>query len=233
MTTARMGRALGERPALAVALATTSARTAERLGELLRGEGLDATVHGEDLLDPDVIVLARGAEVGVDRIRTLRRDEPQAPIVVVLPARRSTEMRSLLEAGAAAVLLDDAPDERLALAIRAVLSGLMVVPQELRRSMSPPSLSHRERQVLGLVAAGLTNEQIARRLFLAESTVKGYLTTAFQRLGVRSRREATSIILGADDVLRRRLTAPAAPPGTSTPQAPQAPQSARASAWPT
>jgi DNA-binding NarL/FixJ family response regulator len=56
-------------------------------------------------------------------------------------------------------------------------------------------LSTREKQILGLVVMGYMNSQIAERLFLAESTVKSHLHSAFGKLGVRSRNEAVSLIL--------------------------------------
>jgi DNA-binding NarL/FixJ family response regulator len=76
--------------------------------------------------------------------------------------------------------------------------------------VNPPALSQREKEILALVAAGLTNGQIATRLYLAESTVKTHLSSAFRRLGVRSRREAAALVLSSDDGMRRWLL-PASP----------------------
>ncbi|MGI8730479.1 MAG: helix-turn-helix domain-containing protein, partial [Solirubrobacteraceae bacterium] len=58
-----------------------------------------------------------------------------------------------------------------------------------------PTLSGREKQVLSMVVMGLSNKVIAARLFLAESTVKCHLSSAFSKLGVRSRNEAADLIL--------------------------------------
>jgi DNA-binding NarL/FixJ family response regulator len=71
--------------------------------------------------------------------------------------------------------------------------------------VSPPALSYREKEVLELAAGGLTNSQIASRLFLAESTVKTHLSSAFRRLGVSSRREAAALMRLADNDMRRQL----------------------------
>ena len=57
------------------------------------------------------------------------------------------------------------------------------------------ALTTREKQILMLVVTGLTNSQIAAELFLAESTVKGHLSSAFSKLGVSSRSEAAAVIL--------------------------------------
>ena len=75
----------------------------------------------------------------------------------------------------------------------------------MRHAIDPPALSHRERQVLALVVAGLTNEEIAAKLYVAPSTVKRHLTSAFRRLGVHSRRDAVAQILTGDESLRRSV----------------------------
>jgi DNA-binding CsgD family transcriptional regulator len=78
-------------------------------------------------------------------------------------------------------------------------------PPTARNLVSPPALSYREKEVLELAAGGLTNSQIASRLFLAESTVKTHLSSAFRRLGVGSRREAAALMRFADNDTRRQL----------------------------
>ena len=74
----------------------------------------------------------------------------------------------------------------------------MCVPPATASRSAPPALSTREKQILGLVVMGYMNCQIAERLFLAESTVKSHLSSAFGKLGVRSRNEAVSLILNPD-----------------------------------
>jgi DNA-binding NarL/FixJ family response regulator len=69
------------------------------------------------------------------------------------------------------------------------------VPRGHWRQIEPPALSSREKQILGLVVMGYMNSQIAEQLFLAESTVKSHLSSAFGKLGVRSRNEAVNLIL--------------------------------------
>ena len=61
--------------------------------------------------------------------------------------------------------------------------------------MHKPSLSPAERRVLGLLVMGYTNRQIGAQLFLAESTVKSHLASAYTKMGVRSRSEAVSLLL--------------------------------------
>jgi DNA-binding NarL/FixJ family response regulator len=93
----------------------------------------------------------------------------------------------------------------VAATVRAVAAGQVSVPAELRHLIQPSALSHRERQILGLAVAGLTNAQIAGRLFIAESTVKTHLSSAFRRLGVHSRREAAALVFASDQTLRRSV----------------------------
>lgn len=213
---------------LVVAVAAPDEGLPRRVTALLRREGVAARVEavGEgrvadnlDRLDrrPHVVVLGGGADIETRAVRDLQRGLPSAPIVIVLPASRAGDARSLLTAGASGVVLEPSLDRTLALVVRAVEAGLVAVPRELRLATALPALSHRERQVLGLVTAGLTNDEIASRLFLAESTVKGHLTSAFRRLGVRSRREAVAAVLTADESARRSVLA--APIGVDDPEA--------------
>ena len=103
------------------------------------------------------------------------------------------EVRRALEEGATGAVARAALEETLAAAIAAVRAGLTVVPRDHGRQLVRPALSHRERQVLSLMAEGRTNGEIARALILAESTVKCHVSTAYSKLGVGSRREAAAL----------------------------------------
>jgi DNA-binding NarL/FixJ family response regulator len=104
-------------------------------------------------------------------------------------------IRAALTAGAAGVVLYDDLDSALGPCLQAVQAGQTCVPRGHWRQIQPPALSSREKQILGLVVMGYMNSQIAEQLFLAESTVKSHLSSAFAKLGVRSRNEAVSLIL--------------------------------------
>jgi DNA-binding NarL/FixJ family response regulator len=75
-----------------------------------------------------------------------------------------------------------------------MLAGQLVVPLVLSQQIAPRPLSHREKQILGLVVLGLTNREIAQKLYLAESTVKTHLSSAFRKIDARSRSEAVARI---------------------------------------
>jgi len=128
-------------------------------------------------------------------LRRLRREVPGPAIVAVSPTATATGVRRALDAGADAIVFEQVLESTLAVTVSAVGSGQSVVPREMRASVERPAFSHRERQVLTYVSQGLTNAQIADELFLSESTIKSHLSSAFQKFGVRSRREAAALFL--------------------------------------
>ena len=126
-------------------------------------------------------------------------------VVLVLPAESEHRARHVLDAGVDGVVLEPELSTTLPLVARSVCSGHLSVPRSMRYSVELPAFSHRERQILRLVVAGMTNHEIAAKLYLAKSTVAGHLTSIFRRLGVRSRSEAVTLILSADESLRRSI----------------------------
>jgi DNA-binding NarL/FixJ family response regulator len=117
------------------------------------------------------------------------------PVVLVCGSLRDSDVRAALAAGARGVVLEEDAAAALGPCVRAILAGQVCVPSRYGRHADPPVLSAREKQILGLVVMGLMNSEIAARLFLAESTVKSHLSSAFAKLGVRSRHEAADLIL--------------------------------------
>ncbi len=86
-------------------------------------------------------------------------------------------------------------DERLGATVRAVAAGQLAIPAEHREAVSHPILSPRERQVMSMVVLGFTNLEVANKLHVTETTVKSHLSSAYRKLRVRSRHEATALIL--------------------------------------
>jgi DNA-binding NarL/FixJ family response regulator len=132
------------------------------------------------------------------RLRSLRRQPRRPRIVAVSPATTGTGVRRGLDAGSDAIVFEDELEATLAVAVAAVAVGQSVVPRNYRASVERPTFSNRERQVLICVARGLTNAQIAEELYLAESTIKSHLSSAFSKFGVRSRKEAAALFLETD-----------------------------------
>jgi DNA-binding NarL/FixJ family response regulator len=192
-------------------LAARAAATLERDGLVVRVEAA-----GSDLADverfgrrPNLMLVRSGDRPTVEAaLRWARRRLPAAVVVVVLPAGEDPDAAGLLALGADGLLDEQHLDAGLGAVVRAAASGQVSVPARLRAALQPPELSRREREVLALAVAGLTNAQIAERLVIAESTVKTHLTSAFRRIGVRSRREAATLVLASDELLRRSVLGP-------------------------
>jgi DNA-binding NarL/FixJ family response regulator len=178
----------------------------ETIADLLGAEGLDviAVERLEDLDDawPDfaaaIVCVKDSAPSFPPALRSLARRLDGTPLVIVCPSIDRRGVRTALIAGVSGVVTLDELDEVLGPCVRAVAARQICVPHEHGRQIEPPALSSREKQILGLVVMGYMNGQIAEQLFLAESTVKSHLSSAFGKLGVRSRNEAVNLILDPD-----------------------------------
>lgn len=124
-----------------------------------------------------------------------RRCAEQAYVVLVCASADGWEVRDALAAGVTGIVLRSQLPAALVPCLRAVRAGQVCVPYRNRRQLERPVLSSREKQILGLVVMGYMNRQIADQLFLAESTVKSHLSSAFGKLEVHSRHEAVDLIL--------------------------------------
>jgi DNA-binding NarL/FixJ family response regulator len=140
---------------------------------------------------------------------------PETPTVVVLFGADPRTVTAALREGAVGVVERDALAATLPATIAAVACGQLCVPRAFAVETERPTLSIREKQILGMVVLGFANVEIAQRLFVAESTVKSHLNSAFRKLGVRSRVEATSLILNPTSGLGTGiLTIPTGDPDT-------------------
>jgi len=134
-------------------------------------------------------------------LRRLRRDAADPAIVVISPPTTATGVRRVLDAGADALVFDPELERTLSTTVRAVSIGQSAIPRKFLAGVEKPVLSHRENEVLVLVRSGLTNAEIAERLFLAESTIKSHLSSIFTKFGVRSRKEVAAAFADGDSVL--------------------------------
>jgi DNA-binding NarL/FixJ family response regulator len=149
---------------------------------------------------PDVVILSRDLS-HLERVLHLKsalHDAGPAPVVIVSPRADGPGLRRALGAGASGLVFDSEIDAALAPVVRAVAANQTCVPRETKLAVDKPALTHREREVLKLAVSGRTNNEIAAAMCLAESTVKSHLSSAFNRLGVRSRREAATLVLDPD-----------------------------------
>ncbi|WP_314252202.1 response regulator transcription factor [Streptomyces sp. DSM 40907] len=124
---------------------------------------------------------------------------PGAPRVLVLTTYDTdADILAAVEAGASGYLLKDAPPEELAAAVRTAAAGQSAlapaVALRLMDRMRTPAeaLTKRELEVLQLVADGLSNQQISKKLFLSQATVKSHLVHIYAKLGVDSRTSAVA-----------------------------------------
>jgi DNA-binding NarL/FixJ family response regulator len=122
-------------------------------------------------------------------------DLPDAGVVLIAPSSDGNRARKALSGGVDGFVIEDTLERALAPTVRAVAAGQVCLPRQGRQQIGGKPLSYRERQVLGMVVMGFTNGEIARRLYLAESTVKSHLSSSFRKLGVRSRAEAAALVL--------------------------------------
>ena len=147
------------------------------------------------------VVLARDdAQAQLREIAAAAEHHPGVPLLAVMAAGPTgTLMRRALRTGAHGIVLEDRLAETFVPTALAVAAGQVAGPPGLRRQLAPKALSHREKQMLGLVVLGYTNRQIADKLFVAESTVKTHLSSAFAKLDARSRAEAAALILDPEE----------------------------------
>ncbi len=150
---------------------------------------------------PDVALLdiEMPGRSGLDAAAELRRELPSCRVLILTTFGRPGYLRRAMEAGAGGFLIKDGPVEELADAIRRVLAGQQVIDPALAAaalSAGPNPLTDRERDVLTAAADGATVADIAQRLFLSESTVRNYLSSAIGKTGSRNRIEAVQAARG-------------------------------------
>jgi len=146
---------------------------------------------------PEVTIVC-WERVGPDQVEMLVRlheTYPETNVVLVAASFARASLAAALENGLAAFVPETEIDDCLLLAVEAARRGQVLLPRQFGKVVAQPALSTREKQILGLVVMGLSNAEIAKTLFVTESTVKSHLSSAFARLGVRSRNQATALIL--------------------------------------
>jgi DNA-binding NarL/FixJ family response regulator len=152
--------------------------------------------HGPDVVLMDLRMPGGGGVAAISRLSSAR---PGTRVLVLTTYDTDADILRAVEAGAAGYLLKDTSRADLVSAIRAAARGETVLAAAVAgrllrrvRGPQPEELSARETEVLALVAHGLTNAEIGRRLFISEATVKTHLVRASAKLGVSGRTAAVT-----------------------------------------
>jgi DNA-binding NarL/FixJ family response regulator len=193
-----------------VLLAEDHAVVRTGLLQLLGGiEGIEvvgAATGGEEAVAlaaerrPDVVLmdLEMPGIDGIEATRRIRSAHPEINVVVLTAFSDRGRILDAIDAGAVGYLLKDAEPDELIRGLRAAARGESPLAPEAAQALvaaraehhTEPELTPREREVLALLADGLPNKLIARRLEISEKTVKAHLTNIFQRIGVTDRTQA-------------------------------------------
>jgi NarL family two-component system response regulator LiaR len=145
-------------------------------------------------LRPDIVLIDLSIPTvnGISATRMIRAELPGTQVIVMTGVDEDASTFEAIRAGAAAYLLKDSRTEELLRTIRGVDAGQVALPAQVAARMvrlvgRHEVLSHRETEVLCLVARGLANKQVARELGITQSTVKSHVSGIIAKLGLPSR----------------------------------------------
>jgi two-component system NarL family response regulator len=164
------------------------------------GNGLEAAAlyrtHRPDVTLMDLRMPGCG---GVEAIGAICAEDPQARVIVLTIHKGDEAVYQALRAGARGYLLKDAPGEEIVAAIRGVGAGERCIPPEIADRLAErirhPDLSRREVQVLGLLAGGASNKEMAGRLGVSPATIKNQVASLLAKLEAHDRTHAVALAI--------------------------------------
>ncbi|MFC6646297.1 response regulator [Granulicella cerasi] len=164
------------------------------------GSGQDALqVLARTVVDVILVDLRMQGLSGIDTLERLREYHPQVKPIVLSSFEFDEEIYSAVKAGAMGFLHKEAPPEDIMKAIRQVYAGKQAFPRRIAERLDgkrmTAGLSGREREVLELVAKGLTNKEVAATLNISQFTVRNHMNHIAEKLEVSDRTEAIFIAL--------------------------------------
>jgi len=134
---------------------------------------------------------------GIETLIAIRSEFPDARIIMLTTFEGDVEIKRALEAGARGYMLKSMPPKDLVEVVRQVHAGKKRIPAQLAAQlaehMSDEVLTEREVEVLGQIAGGNRNRDIAERLFISEETVKVHIKHIMEKLGASDRTQAVAI----------------------------------------
>lgn len=162
--------------------------------------GIEAVRMAKEL-KPDVILmdLMMPRKNGVQATPEILADNPNAKILILTTFGTADEVRQALNVGASGVIVKDTLHQDIISAIKDVAADKRVISAEIQKHLDAyparPELSVRQREVLNLIARGLTTKETAKELGIGTDGVNAHLRIIFSRLGASSRTEAVSIAI--------------------------------------
>ncbi|HBI84471.1 response regulator transcription factor [Orrella sp. NBD-18] len=175
-------------------------------------DGLEGIKRAKEL-QPDIVLmdLHMPGISGIEATQLLRKDAPQSHVILLTVSEDAADLSAGLKAGAAGYLLKNIDADYLLDSLKRVMNGDSVISADMTKKLfaqirNDPApapitpeidkLTPREREILAQLAAGLSNKEIARKLDVAESTVKIHLQSILKKLGLSNRVQAAIYAVG-------------------------------------
>jgi two-component system nitrate/nitrite response regulator NarL len=175
-------------------------------------DGLEGIKRAKEL-KPDIVLLDLHMPgiTGIEATQLLRQDIPETHVILLTVSEDAEDLSAGLKAGAAGYLLKNIDADYLLESLKRVMNGDSVISADMtkklfaqiRKDTPPPpvapeadKLTPRERDIISQLAAGLSNKEIARKLDVAESTVKIHLQSILKKLGLSNRVQAAIYAVG-------------------------------------